>query len=217
VIRRRIVVVHGIGHQQRGDQLDDVVEPMVEFLGEKLGRQNVQLAARTGRTDGHQATARIRVTPGTGEPDEEWDVREAWWAQTFKPSDDSTVLGWAVRAFVAHIASTWQNVFLRNIKRLAGKHVPVQGLGEGVWQIPVSGLYVYYLIDAFAWLLITVGYLLVYVAGAVLIVPLYVFLLLPGEKRSGAGASTATSIGSTYTPAMTLCHRASRPVKWSRR
>jgi hypothetical protein len=172
--------VHGIGRQQRGDQLDDVVEPMVEFLGEKLGRQNVQLAARTGRADGHQATARIRVTPGTGEPDEEWDVREAWWAQTFKPSDDSTVLGWAVRAFVAHIASTWQNVFLRNIKRLAGKHVPVQGLGEGVWQIPVAGLWVYYLIDAIAWVLITVGYLLVYVAGAVLIVPLYVFLLLPG-------------------------------------
>jgi hypothetical protein len=182
MIRRGIVVVHGIGHQQRGDQLDDVVEPVVEFLGQKLGHANVHVVAHTGRTDGADATATIAIRPdGDDNLAEQWDVHEAWWAQTFRPSDAATVLGWAVRAYVAHVHSTVQNVLERNVRRLLGRPVAVQNSGDGVWEIPVAGSNLYYAIDAISWFSITLGYFLVYLAGSLLILPLYVFVLLPGS------------------------------------
>ncbi len=182
VIRRGIVVVHGIGHQQRGDQLDEVVEPVVEFLGQKLGHENVHVVAHTGRTDGADATAAIVVRPeGDDASAEQWDIHEAWWAQTFRPSDSSTVLGWAVRAYVTHVNATVQDVLVRNVRRLFGRFVPVQNQGDGVWEIPVAGSNFYYAIDAMSWFSITLGYFLVYLVGCLLILPLYVFVLLPGS------------------------------------
>jgi hypothetical protein len=99
VIHRGIVVVHGVGHQSRADQLDWVVESLVDFLSEALGHNNVQLTARTEPGNDALASARIRLTlRGATEPFEEWHIREAWWAQSFRPSGSATVLGWALVA-----------------------------------------------------------------------------------------------------------------------
>ena len=71
MIRRGIVVVHGVGEQGRSDQLDTVVEPLVEFLSRGLGHGNVHLVARTHREGGGTPSATIHLTPPGGEPLEE--------------------------------------------------------------------------------------------------------------------------------------------------
>src|SRR5207248_2668599 len=129
--------------------LDDVVEPLVEFLGRSLGHQNVAIVARTHRAGGNPASATVHLRPeGQTEPFEEWRVREAWWARNFKPSNSGTVLGWAVRAFGSHLVATAQNVFWRNVRRVFG-HPPLQQ-GAGVWKIPTP-IWPYALLDAVAW------------------------------------------------------------------
>jgi hypothetical protein len=177
VIRRGIVVVHGVGHQSRADQLDWVVESLVDFLGKAMGHNNVQLTARTGPGDDALASARIRLTlPCTTEPFEEWHIREAWWAQSFRPSGSATVLGWALVAAYYHVVTTAKGVFGHNVARLAAGR-PKQD-GSGVWTREETGK-LHALFDIVVWLVITLGYLFVYAVGAIVILPLYVFLLLP--------------------------------------
>jgi hypothetical protein len=183
MIRRGIVIVHGVGNQQRGDELDDVIEPLVEFLGARaVGHANVHVVARNPRSGDTGASARIHLyRPGATPAQEileEWDVREAWWAHVFRPSGGAGILAWAMRALVAHIHSTIENILWRNIVRVFGGWPAVQG--TGVWQVPVAGAYPYYVLDAIGWLLITIGYLVVYSIGVALAFVVYVFLLLPG-------------------------------------
>jgi len=138
MIHRGIVIVHGIGNQRHGDELDDVVEPLVEFLGLMgVGHPKVHVVASNPRERCVIASARIQITqPNETEPQEEWHFREAWWAQIFQPSGASSVLPWAVRAFFSHIDATWKNIFWRNLKRSLG-HQMVQG--EGVWTVATAG------------------------------------------------------------------------------
>jgi hypothetical protein len=175
MIRRGIVVTHGVGSQRRIDQLDVVVEPLMTFLGRALGYKNVHLVARTQVSDDLLASAVIQLTPPNGAP-EEWHVREAWWAESFRSSPSATVLPWAVGAAVFHVRSTWHNVFVRNLGRVIGRGpAPPQA---GIWGVVGAGKGRAFF-DALIWLVLTLGYLAVYLLGALLIIPLYVFLLLP--------------------------------------
>jgi hypothetical protein len=177
MIRRGIVVVHGVGHQSRVDQLDWVVESLAAFLGRALGHDNVQLTARTSPGGDELASARIRLTlPDKTEPFEEWHIREAWWAQSFRPSNSVTVLGWAVVAGWYHVLATARDVVGRSAGRLAGHRI--QHEESGVWTRDEAGK-IHALFDIVVWLVITLGYVLVYAIAAVLILPLYVFLVLP--------------------------------------
>jgi hypothetical protein len=142
-----------------------------------MGHNNVQLTARTGPGDDALASARIRLTlPCTTEPFEEWHIREAWWAQSFRPSGSATVLGWALVAAYYHVVTTAKGVFGHNVARLAAGR-PKQD-GSGVWTREETGK-LHALFDIVVWLVITLGYLFVYAVGAIVILPLYVFLLLP--------------------------------------
>jgi hypothetical protein len=177
VRRRGIVVVHGVGTQQREDQLDIVVEPLVEFLGQALGHGNVELVTRPHRAGERLVSATIHLRdPHSGQWIEEWHVREAWWAESFVPSSSRTVLGWAVRAFGFFIAATLRNVWWRNVRRaFLG---PQEPQGHGVWTIPTGGRF-YSVLDALAWGVIMGAYLLLAIVGFCFIVPLYTFLSLP--------------------------------------
>jgi hypothetical protein len=183
MIHRGIVVTHGVGSQRRVDQLDDVVEPLMTFLCRSLGYANVHLVARTQVSDDLLASARIRLTPPGAEP-EEWYVREAWWAQTFRPSPSVTILSWAVGAAYFHLRSTWQYVLARNVKRAIGRAPEPQGVG--VWSVVGAGP-LRAIADAVIWLVITLGYLVIYAIGALLVLPLYVLLLLPFSLLWPAG------------------------------
>jgi hypothetical protein len=186
VIRRGIVVVHGVGEQQRADQLDTVVEQIVAFLGRALGHGNVRLVARTHRDDNATtASATIHLTPPNGYSPEEWHVREAWWAESFKPTDKATIIGWALRAFWNHLAATFCMLFWRNVARALNGMLPQRlrprQQGVGVWQVPVAGNPVAYFFDAVNWIVILIGYTLVYFAGLLLLIPVQLFLLIPLE------------------------------------
>jgi hypothetical protein len=175
MIRRGIVITHGVGSQRRIDQLDAVVEPLMAFLCRSLGYENVHLVARTQVSDDLLASAMIHLTLPNGE-EEEWNVREAWWAESFRSSPSTTVLPWAIGAAFFHLRSTWQNVFARNVARVMGK--PPKQQNEGVWAV-VGADRRRAFFDALIWLVITIGYVTSYVIGALLIIPIYVFLLLP--------------------------------------
>jgi hypothetical protein len=169
------VVTHGVGSQRRVDQLDDVVEPLVEFLCRVLGPHNVHLEARTQTGDDLNASAIITLDL-PGDRREAWHVREAWWAESFRPSASGAVLAWAVRAAANHVKATTGYVVVRHVEKLTGKR-PRSG-EAGIWGGPplsrLRGM-----LDLVIWGAITVGYFAVYLIGAVLILPLYIVLLLP--------------------------------------
>src|SRR5829696_1152221 len=153
MIRRGIVVTHGVGSQRRIDQLDAVVEPLMTFLGRALGYKNVHLVARTQISDDLLASAVIQLTLPNGAP-EEWHVREAWWAESFRSSPSATVLPWAIGAAVFHVRSTWQNVFVRNVGRVIGRGpAPPK---EGIWGVVGAGKGRAFF-DVVIWLVLTIA------------------------------------------------------------
>jgi hypothetical protein len=176
VVRRGIVVTHGVGEQKRAEQLDTVVEPLVWFLGQTLGPENVQLKVRTLLDDQGIARADIHILdPQTREVREAWQVREAWWAESFRPSESGSIFGWAVIAAGFHVRSTARYVVWANIKAALGGSQQ----GVGVWQIPRSGHWLYQGLNVINWLFLTAGYAAVYVIGAIVLLPVAIFLQLP--------------------------------------
>ncbi|HZU76920.1 MAG TPA: hypothetical protein VFA70_09170 [Dehalococcoidia bacterium] len=177
MIRRGIVIVHGVGRQGHGAELDTQVEPLVEYLGTVIGYENVQVVARAPRDASGTARARIHLrAPGRREPLEEWEVREAWWAQIFPPTGRGVMLAWAVRAFWAVFQAAFVNVGWRNLKRVLRRDVRPQG--EGVWRTAVTPA-PFPAVDVLNWIVIMAGYSLVFLLGLVVVPLLYVFLLLP--------------------------------------
>ncbi len=182
MIRRGIVVTHGVGQQRRADQLSTVVEPLVAFLGRSLGHGNVHLTARTGPDEDGVATAWIFLRkPGCDVPEEEWVVREAWWAESFRPSTSGTVIIWALRAFWHHIQATYEQVFLRNVRQALPWAESPPPQGTGVWAGDTPGA-VRAALDAVVWSFIMVGYLILYAVALGIIIPVYVFLVFPFNR-----------------------------------
>jgi len=214
--RRGIVVVHGIGSQNRADQLDIFTEPLVRFLGTAVGHDNIELNVKVPieTDDISWATVRIKDGPTVLE---EWHIREAWWARSFKPSGAQSVLGWGIRAGIAIAGATVQNVLLRNVRRMFGRapgtartaeHVlgrpwdpasrdELPDSAQGIWNVAGAGWFRATL-DALIWLLYCILYAVIIAVGLVVIVPLYVFLLIPlafffpesiGKVRVGSSTS----------------------------
>lgn len=182
MIRRGIVVTHGVGHQRRADQLSTVIEPLLAFLGQSLGHGNVHLTARTGPDEEGVATAWISLTkPGCEEAEEEWVVREAWWAESFRPSTSGTIITWALRAFCHHIHATFRVVFWRNMRRAVPRISNPPPQGNGVWAGDTPGA-VRAALDAVVWVFIMLGYLALYLVGLAIVIPVYVFLVLPFNR-----------------------------------
>ncbi|HEX2033699.1 MAG TPA: hypothetical protein VHS99_05920 [Chloroflexota bacterium] len=174
VVKRGIVVTHGVGSQRRGEQLDTVLEPLVAFLSRSLGQEQVRVTARTTLDEHKVADAIIYLGPPEAEqPFEEWHVREAWWAESFHPSQSGTALVWALRAAVTHVAASARSVVVTNLLAMRGKRQ-----GTGVWRIPVSGFW-FQAMNVASWLFIVLGYILAYLIGAVLLLPLMVLLQAP--------------------------------------
>ena len=118
VIHRGIVIVHGVGENGKGDYIDSFVEPLARFIGDALIPDNVVVEAENEPGEGPQtwATLRLRET-GSVEACEEWHIREAWWAKTFRPSSGQTVLYWGVVAGLSILWGTLKNIFIRNLVR----------------------------------------------------------------------------------------------------
>ncbi len=197
VVRRGVVIVHGVGEQGRGDYIGSFVEPLASFVADGCGSENVSITVRNEADASAWATLNIRGDAR----DEEWHIREAWWAKNFRPSASRTVLFWAVIAGLTIMWATWRSIFVRAVARLAHNYQqmslsrddlmgrPVERDSDGTLHLPPDtkqGLWVApqtlpgkAILDALVWLFIC----LVYVVGAIvlltLLVPLYLFLLLP--------------------------------------
>jgi hypothetical protein len=200
MIHRGIVVVHGVGESAKGDYLDSFVEPLASFLGDALGSENVQVVARNEPDLGTTSWATLELRDAaTGKAREHWHIREAWWTRTFSPSSPQTVLFWAVIAGATLLWSTFRYLLLRPFLRVFVRsrldHVcfgradlygrPLDAKGnhakeddEGVWLVARASWWKA-LADSLVWLIIAIGYLVVFAAGLVVIVPLYLFLLMP--------------------------------------
>lgn len=200
MIHRGFVVVHGVGESGKGDYLDSFVEPLASFLGDAMGFENVEVIARNVPDVAAESWATLELRDAsTGTVTEHWHVREAWWSRTFAASSAQTVLFWAVVAGVTLLWSTFRYVLLRNAMRfvsgsrfehtrlaladLYGRPLGPNGghtdeVGEGVWLVARAGR-LKALADAVVWLVISAAYLVAFAAGLVIIVPLYLFLLMP--------------------------------------
>jgi hypothetical protein len=192
MIHRGIVVVHGVGEQQRADQLDQVTEQIVSFLNRGLGHANVRLVARTHRDGGATSSATVHVTPPNGAEPEEWHIREAWWGQHFKPSHTSTAVAWALRAFFHHLIASLRYLVIRNLLRALGSLLPpawrvrlpmemrAEPQGVGVWEVPQAGSTLFYLLDAVNWYFIAICFQLgMMLALAVMMLPVQMLIFLP--------------------------------------
>ncbi len=197
VVRRGVVIVHGVGEQGRGDYIGSFVEPLASFVADGCGSENVSITVRNEADASAWATLNIHGDTR----DEEWHIREAWWAKNFRPSASRTVLFWAVIAGLTIMWATWRSIFVRAVARLGHNYQqmslsrddlmgrPVERDAQGKLRLPPDtrqGLWVApqtlpgkAILDALVWLFIC----LIYVAGAAvlltLLVPLYLFLLLP--------------------------------------
>lgn len=202
VIRRGIVVVHGVGSQQRADHLDLFTEPFARFLGNAHGPGNVELDVKPATDSADQAWASIRLTGirSSGEPPEvveEWHIREAWWARNFKPSGSKTVIFWGLMAGLCILAATWSHLAVRNFRRVFGGD-PSRGEADGIlgrpwdyqgqcplavedqgpWTI-VGASKLRAALDLLIWLVWSITYVIAAVVGLPVLIVLYVFLLFP--------------------------------------
>jgi hypothetical protein len=101
-----VLLVHGIGVQQRSDVLTEAGDQIIGWLRKQVesgpggpGRIEVlDVVAREPSGDAIPAAhAAIRITPpGTGQPSSTWVVAEAWWAEVFRPATFSEMLGWVL-------------------------------------------------------------------------------------------------------------------------
>ncbi len=198
---RGIVVVHGVGESPKGDYLDSFVEPFANFVADAIGSKSVTMIARNEPGSSTTWATLSLCDADTGETEEEWHIREAWWAQSFSASGAQSVLGWAIVAGISIFVATWRNIFWRNLLRALGPGSyertpgaridlhgrplkdasPPQRLGEEaekIWTVAGASRFKA-LLDALIWALICVVYLVAAVIGLVIIVPLYLFLLTP--------------------------------------
>lgn len=194
VVRRGVVIVHGVGEPSRGDYIGSFVEPLASFIADGCGSENVSITVRNEA--GESAWATLGIKGDTR--DEEWHIREAWWAQNFRPSGAKTVLAWAIIAGLTIMWATWKSIFYRAVKRvvhsyqqmdlslddLYGRPIdPATGAlcpdtQQGLWVVPQSQK-LKAVLDGLVWLFICILYLIGAVILVVGLVPLYLFLLLP--------------------------------------
>ncbi len=100
-----VLLVHGMGVQQRSDVLTAAGDEIIGWLRKQVeagpggpGRIEVlDVVARQPSGDGIPAAhAAIRITPPGDGPSATWVVAEAWWAEVFRPATFQEMLGWVL-------------------------------------------------------------------------------------------------------------------------
>jgi hypothetical protein len=186
--------VHGVGEQGRGDYIGSFVEPLASFVADGCGSENVSIVVRNEA----DATAWATLTIRGDDHDEEWHIREAWWAKNFRPSSSKTILFWAIIAGLTILWATWRTVFVRAVARMghnyqamslsrddlygrpldpATRRLP-KDTEQGLWVAPQT-YRAKAILDGAVWLFICLLYLVGALLLMTLLIPVYVFLLLP--------------------------------------
>lgn len=90
--RRGIVLVHGLGEQPKGDTLNYMGRPLVEFVQSNL-RERLRMEVAFSPEHG---PAHMALRFGQSDGEEEWIIVEAWWARAFVPASKREILQWAM-------------------------------------------------------------------------------------------------------------------------
>lgn len=201
VVQRGIVIVHGVGEAGKGGYLDLFVEPLARFVGDAIEDTNVAVEVSNEADIGRMSSATLRLRDeNTRAVVEEWRIQDAWWARSFASSGSQAVLYWGIIAGITSMWMTFRNVFVRNALRflmprryeqlplaradLRGRPLSpstARRLGEadeGAWVV-AGAARMKALLNAFVWMLITAGYLVVAVTGLLIVIPVYLLLLTP--------------------------------------
>lgn len=114
--RRAVVLLHGVGSQQKGATLDDVVEPIIRFLHRFVSpsdpngvRLDVEMRPEHGPA---AATIRFDLDGQT----ETWEITEAWWAERFFASPSDLVLSWGWRVLTLQAWNVFYGIFVRHLR-----------------------------------------------------------------------------------------------------
>jgi len=101
-----VLLVHGIGEQQRGDTLTEAGDQIFRWLqlrvetpSDRKGDVTVlEVVARPPSGDAISAAhAVVRIAPPEGvERAKHWIVAEAWWAEVFRPATFNEMVGWCI-------------------------------------------------------------------------------------------------------------------------
>ena len=194
LVRRGVVIVHGVGEQGKGDYIASFVEPLASFVADACGSENVAITVRN--EEGSSSWATLHIKGDTR--DEEWHVREAWWARNFKPSSSKTVLFWGILAGLTILWATWRSIFVRAVARLRHDYQQMtlslddlygrpldpdtrrlkRDTDQGLWVVPQT-FRAKAILDGFVWLFICALYLVFALVLITILVPLYIVLLLP--------------------------------------
>lgn len=194
LVRRGVVIVHGVGEQGKGEYIDSFVEPLASFVADACGSENVAITVRNEEGSSSWATLHIKGDSH----DEDWHIREAWWARNFRPSASKTVLFWGILAGLTILWATWKSIFVRAVARLRHDYQQMtlslddlfgrpldpatlrlkRDTEQGLWVVPQTHR-AKAVLDGCVWLFNCVLYLVGALVLLALLVPIYIFLLLP--------------------------------------
>ena len=120
-----VLLVHGIGEQQRGDTLTEAGDLLLEWLSRRADATGSEAGVelnlmdvvdrQTSRDDIAGAHALVRITPSAkgGKP-ANWVVAESFWADVFRPATFTELASWGVFigpwAFAAQVRSILQRM-----------------------------------------------------------------------------------------------------------
>lgn len=122
-----VLLVHGVGEQQRGDTLTEVGDRLVAWLKRRVEESGesalpgeldvLEVVARQPSEDAIAAAhAVLRVTPPnrSGEPPANWVLAESFWADVFRPATFLELAEWGVLigpwAAAAQVRSVTQRI-----------------------------------------------------------------------------------------------------------
>ena len=92
---RPIFLIHGVGNHKRGQFLSAVTEPLIQFLDTELGHEYVEAEVHL-RPEHGPAHATLKFE------DEEWQIWEAYWQESFYPLKSYWALTWGFNILRYH-------------------------------------------------------------------------------------------------------------------
>jgi hypothetical protein len=123
------VLVHGIGQQSKGDTLDYMGRPLIDFI-QSYSPPNLDIRVQEIPDTG-EAHAKLRLKHDGAE--EEWIVTEAWWARSFVPTSLMDVWWWAFKGGPIWARTFWKTLILGFRRDFRGDDT----IADEPWQTPV--------------------------------------------------------------------------------
>jgi len=172
--RRCVLMVHGVGEQQKSSTLLGIGSPLVDWILRWARLFYQRPAAQVGRVE----LSFVPFDIGSGDkppyavlelPDQEWYLGEAWWAGSSFHPDLGTMLYWSLVHLFDILAQMLRATAERARNLVHPKHQDTSSQPARIWQ----------LVDLVNCVLLGFGYAVALGVGYVLLVPLMLLAQIP--------------------------------------